>query len=86
MKLEERANRTRIRENLVLEEARERENNVIDSDIEERESLVPVAEIAETSESRSELADRMCAAENEVHKLMKSPLYNLNNVSFGYGR
>ncbi len=83
---EDRIYRARIRENFPAAEARERENNVVDSDIEERESLIPVVEIVESSESMRELADRICAAENEVHTLMKSPLYNLNNVSFGYGR
>ena len=95
VKLEERANRTRIRENLVVEAAREREHNVVDSDIEEQESLVPVVEIVDIREARSaavdsfedrrELESRMCAAAFELKKMKESPLYNLNNVSFGYG-
>ncbi len=82
----EQLNRARIRENFVVEEARERENNVVDSDIEERESLVPVVEIAETSESRRELADRICSAVLALHKLMQSPLHSHNNVITAYGR
>ena len=81
--LEERAHRTRIRESLNAAAAREREIHVVDSDIEEgEESLVPVVEIVDSFEARRELGSRMAAAEHELKKMMESPPYNLNNVSF----
>ncbi len=75
--------RDRIRESLNAAAARERENNVVDSDIEEGgESLVPVVEVVDSFEARRELGSRMAAAEHELKKMMESQPYNLNNVSF----
>ena len=63
----ERADRARIRESLNAAAARERENHVVDSDIEEgEESLVPVVEIVDSFEARRELGSLMAAAEHEL--------------------
>ncbi len=78
----ERRERMRIRENLAAA-ARERENNVVDLDIEEgEESLVPVVEVVDSFEARRELGSRMAEAEHELKIMMESPPYNCNNVSF----
>ncbi len=74
--------RDRIRESLNAAAARERENHVVDSDIEEGgESLVPVVEVVDSFEARRQLGSLMAEAENELRLMMEKPPYNLNNVS-----
>ena len=74
--------RDRIRESLNAAAARERENNVVDSDIEEGgESLVPVVEVVDSFEARRQLGSRMAEAEQELKLMMEKPPYNCNNVS-----
>ncbi len=77
--------RDRIRESLNAAAARERENHVVDSDIEEGAGIADIRELpnaaVDSFEARRELGSRIAEAENELRLMMEKPPYNCNNVS-----